>query len=51
MNTTQPIWATTRLQAGPTRHGATTVCWCGQDLDKSARVYCPRCGTQRAKVR
>jgi hypothetical protein len=51
MNTTQPIWATTRLQAGPNRTAAKAVCWCGQDLDQSGRVYCPRCGTQCAKVR
>jgi predicted amidophosphoribosyltransferase len=51
MNTTQPIWATTRQQAAPTRHGLTPVCWCGQDLDRSGRVYCPRCGTARSNCR
>ena len=51
MNTTQPIWATSRQQAAPTRHGLTPVCWCGQDLDRSGHAYCPRCGTARSKCR
>ncbi len=47
MNTISTIMDTTG-QARARVNNATSVCWCGQDLEHARCGYCPRCGSAYA---